>query len=403
MTSNAVRKAAEMPQAWLGPIDGYLRWQTRRGRSLSTLVHLRRWLYEYADTIGQPSPDTVTVRDVTAWLAEVAMSVRSGPRALESAHGALRGFYRYAAHQGLVPADLAATVIPVPYQRPSDAPKVTPETAVSRHLDWLRIRNMRRWTIYNRQCALARAAHWAGGPILKLTEDELKRWQQSRSTELQPEPLRTEMSHLRAFYSWALDERLIRVDPMRRLPLPKVHRGLPRPISDDLLAQAITAATPETAAILALAAFAGLRAHEVAQLTWNDVVLGAEPHIRIEDGKGGVGRVVPLSGPLTEKIQALPERRGPVIRRMDGLPGPVGAHRISQRANDHLHELGIEASLHQCRHRFATVTYQSCRDIRAVQDLLGHASPVTTSRYAASSSTVARAAVEAAGMMGGQS
>ncbi len=274
------------------------------------------------------------------------------------------------------------------------------EPAVQRHLEHLRMRNLRDWTVYNRQRALARFSAWADGPILRLAEDDLKRWQLLRSTQLQPEPRRTELSHVRQFYRWALAERLIKTDPSLRIPLPKVARGLPRPIRDSDLLAAIDAADAETKAILGLAAFAGLRAYEIAGLDWSEVGLGdLSPHIRVVDGKGGHGRLVPLSTALAEILRILPYRRGPLIRRLDGRPGPNKAHRISSRANDYLHGIGVPETLHQCRHRFASTTYQSCRDIRAVQDLLGHASPTTTSRYAAVASGVAINAVEAAGAL----
>lgn len=284
----------------------------------------------------------------------------------------------------------------------SEAHLTPPEGVVSRYLEHLKVRNLRPATIYNRRCALARLRRWAHGPILYLEERQLRDWQAQRAAEIQPEPLRTEMSHVRQFYRWACRERYRDDDPTMRLELPRVARRLPRPIKDQALAAAMAAADLAMSAILALAAFAGLRACEIAQLDWSEVGLDERsPHVRIVDGKGGHGRIVPISTALSAALAALPARRGPVIPRLDGLAGQNKPHRISGRANDYLHSLGIVETLHQLRHRFASSTYQACRDIRAVQELLGHASPTTTAIYAAVASGVARAAVEAAGHMGG--
>lgn len=272
------------------------------------------------------------------------------------------------------------------------------EGIVGRYLDHLRVRNLRYWTIYNRQCALARLSRWAGGPVLYLTAAELARWQTQRAGEVQPEPLRTELSHARQFYRWCVREGYLATDPTARLDMPRVVRHLPRPIRDSVLAAAMAAADPPMLAILALAAFAGLRACEIAGLDWSEV--GGDPrnpNIRVVDGKGGHSRLVPLSGPLAAVLDALPSRRGPVVTRLDGNAGPNQAHTISHRANDYLHAMDIPDTLHTLRHRFATTAYQACKDIRAVQELLGHASPRTTAVYAAASSDVARSAVDAAG------
>ncbi|WP_375490206.1 tyrosine-type recombinase/integrase [uncultured Jatrophihabitans sp.] len=277
----------------------------------------------------------------------------------------------------------------------TDAPT---EGVVSKYLDTLNMRGLRRWTVYNRRCALTRLARWSGGPILYLTESDLVRWQKQRAAEIQPEPMRTEMSHHRQFYRWATREGYRRDDPTLRIELPRVARRVPRPIGDTRLAAAMAAADPSTAAILALAAFAGLRACEIAGLDWSEVgIVDRHPLLRVVEGKGGHGRVVPVSVALTTALAALPHRRGPVIQRLDGRAGPCAAHRISSRANEYLHQMGVTETLHQCRHRFATSAYQACQDIRAVQDMLGHASPTTTAIYAASASAVARSAVEAAG------
>lgn len=276
------------------------------------------------------------------------------------------------------------------------------ELAVSRYLETLTLRRLRYWTIYNRQRALARLAKWAGGPILDLTEADLLRWQRQRLDEIQPEPLRTEMSHQRQFFRWCVREELIARDPTLRIDLPRVGRRVPRPIRDKLLIDAMAEADIWMCAILALAAFAGLRACEIAPLDWSEVNIDdTNPILYVTEGKGGHGRKVPVSSALANVLSQLPHRRGPVIRRLDGKPGRNKSHRISSRANDYLHAMGIVETLHQCRHRFATSTYQHCQDIRAVQEMLGHASPATTAIYAASASAVARSAVEAAGHLDG--
>jgi integrase/recombinase XerC len=80
---------------------------------------------------------------------------------------------------------------------------------------------------------------------------------------------------------------------------------------------------------------------------------------------------------------------------MDGRPGPNTPGLISHLANEHLHECGVAASLHQLRHRFATQAYQASRDLRAVQSMMGHTRPETTAGYAAFDQPAAAAAVEA--------
>lgn len=272
------------------------------------------------------------------------------------------------------------------------------EGITGRYLDHLRVRNLRPWTIYNRQRALARLAAWAGGPVLYLTEADIERWQLQRSSEIQPEPRRTELSNVRQFYRWCTREGLLAVDPTARIDMPKVARRMPRPIGDVKLADAIAQADPSMCAILALAAFAGLRACEIARLDWAEVgIVDEHKQLRVVDGKGGHGRIVPISSALASILAKLGHRRGPVIVRLDGRAGQALPHRISQRANDYLHEMDIVETLHQCRHRFATSAYRACHDIRAVQELLGHASPNTTAIYAAAASEVAISAVESAG------
>lgn len=274
------------------------------------------------------------------------------------------------------------------------------EGIVFKYVDHMRVKNLRPSTIYDRHRALARLNEWADGrPLLYLSETELKAWQTERARQIEPESLRTDTSHVRQFYRWAQREQFRTDDPTLRLIMPRVYRRLPRPIADRLLFAAMDQADPQTKAILALASFAGLRACEIAPLDWSEVDLSHERQIRVEEGKGGKGRRVPVSGALGDILGQLTEHRGPVIPRLNGDAGPNPPHRISTRANRYLHKMGITETLHQCRHRFATATYRACQDIRAVQELLGHSSPTTTAIYAASSAAVAVDAVERAGIL----
>ena len=85
---------------------------------------------------------------------------------------------------------------------------------------------------------------------------------------------------------------------------------------------------------------------------------------------------------------------GWVFRRRDGGHGPNAPWTVSHLANQHLADCGADATLHQLRHRFGSSLYKETRDLRLVQDLLGHRSPETTAGYAAWDQRGAAAAVE---------
>jgi len=273
---------------------------------------------------------------------------------------------------------------------------------VRRHLDSLHLRGLRQQSIYNRSRALERLSKHLGGPILYATADDLHGWQADRAKVLSAASRAAELSNVREFYRWAIRDGFRDEDPTTRLHMPRVPRRMPRPLADKALAGALANARPDIAAILGLGAFAGLRACEIAWLDWSEVSLDEDPPmLRVADGKGGHGRMVPVSPALSELLDRLPTRRGSVISRPDGAAGGCLPHNISSRANNYLHSIGVADTLHQTRHRFATAAYRACQDLRAVQVLLGHASPVTTSLYAAHSTTATVDAVLKAGLVDG--
>lgn len=269
--------------------------------------------------------------------------------------------------------------------------EVEVEPLIYRHLAWMRLSNKRRTTIYARERTLIRLSVWAQGPILYLNAGQLSQWQADLAAghngrkPLSSASVRVLTAHVREFYRWACREQLITDDPTTRLVTPASVRGLPHPMSDELLDRAMESAEPRIAAVLALARYSGLRACEIARLDWDDLALNErQPSLTVREGKGGHSRRVTVPDELRDVLLTLPHRQGAVIRRQDGAEGYNTAPRVSQIAARHLHECGAgpKETLHSLRHYFASAAYRADQDLRAIQEELGHRSVATTQIYA---------------------
>lgn len=153
----------------------------------------------------------------------------------------------------------------------------------------------------------------------------------------------------------------------------RVRRGLPRPVSEAALADILARVTEPLLTRIELAAFAGLRCAEIA---WLDREFVDEREIRVL-GKGSKWRTVPTHPVIWRRVEAMPA--GPVAGNLDGSRPTAG--QVSRDAARRLHKMGFGCSMHQFRHRFATQAYEACKDIRVVQELLGHGDLNTTLRY----------------------
>ena len=267
--------------------------------------------------------------------------------------------------------------------------------AVTRHLDWMRQRGLSPTTINRRRLLLARLHRETGLTPLTLPAVILAEWRAELTVA--DASAANYVSHLRAFYAWAYASGLRADDPAAQLPVPTIGRRLPHPIGEDDLTRALASAPDRIRLWLVLAGWCGLRAKEIALLRVEDIHLTAgRPYLKVtrRAGKGGRERIVPLSPFVIGEIKAarLP-LRGWAFARHDGQPGPNQPHTISKLCNNHLHALGITATLHWGRHRCGTMAYQGTHDLRAVQELLGHASPTTTAGYAEISGDATIAAV----------
>jgi integrase/recombinase XerC len=268
--------------------------------------------------------------------------------------------------------------------------------AVLAHLDWMRQRGLSPAYISGRRRLLTTLTGAFRRPLLSATERDLARWRASLTQS--PATVLHLVSHAREFYAWAVTAKLIPFSPAASLPLPRVPRGIPRPIAEQDAMAALDTAPERIRPWLILAGWCGLRAQEIARLRREDIYDRSRPPVLVVSAyaaKGGKERVIPLSTFVLAELEraGLPVR-GWVFGRLDGRSGPNAPWVVSQLANGHLHACGLTDTLHSWRHRFATVTYQQTKDLQLVGGLLGHSNLATTAIYADWDRTQAVTAVE---------
>lgn len=251
-------------------------------------------------------------------------------------------------------------------------------TAHLNHLAWL---NRRPSSIQQRGYFLAKLVRHTGPDILTLDRDDLARFvaRPGRGAEARA----AEVSHLRAFYRWAILEELVSTDPTVGLHRPRLPRRLPRPMPDADVARAFAGAPERVVPWLYLAAYAGLRACEIAPLRGDDID-HSRGVIRIREQKGGSEGAVPLAPILCPILEVLPAFGWLFPHRGRGPAGPITPNQLQGVANRALRGLGIGHTLHTLRHWFATNVYrQSAQDIRLTQELMRHRSLAATAIYTA--------------------
>jgi integrase/recombinase XerC len=191
---------------------------------------------------------------------------------------------------------------------------------------------------------------------------------------------------LGAFYKWAVKRRVIVDNPMIDVDPIKVPKGLPHPIDPALIPDLVRYAPDrETELAVALAAYAGLRCFEVANLRRDDISLHAAPPVLIvRNGKGGKDRVVPIHPALAVVLRGLPA----------GKVCPHEVDTIGRKVARYLRDAGLDATMHHLRHTFGTEAGRASNgNVLVVRELLGHESPETSLRYTALSPKLAAATV----------
>lgn len=202
------------------------------------------------------------------------------------------------------------------------------------------------------------------------------------------------LSAVKGFIRWLADREGFDATHVLAARAPKYPRSLPRPLTEegarDVIGRAETQAeepwiAARDAAVLTLLYGCGLRISEALGLTGADLPLGATLRIT---GKGGRERIVPVlpaaASAVAEYLRLCPHRAeaGKAIFRgaRGGALNPRLVALAMQRARMSL-GLPATATPHALRHSFATHLLAAGGDLRAIQELLGHASLATTQIY----------------------
>lgn len=209
--------------------------------------------------------------------------------------------------------------------------------------------------------------------------------------EWSQETRRGHRSGLRVFYGWAAEVGRLEDDPTKKMPSIKGVDALPRPAQENDYQNALLNAEPRERLMLRLSAELGLRRTEVSQVHAKDILRTTTGYALLVHGKGRKQRLLPLTKSMYIELKgAGPAWIFPSGSRTGHVsPGWVG--KLVSRA------LPEGVSMHQLRHRFATIAYEQTQDLMAVQQALGHSSPTTTQRYVALSERSARNLMELVG------
>ncbi|MCD2511147.1 tyrosine recombinase XerC [Comamonas endophytica] len=253
-------------------------------------------------------------------------------------------------------------------------------------------------------------AQSAGIGLLALQAPHIRRFvAQMHSAGRSPRGIALILSGWRGFFDWAAKQALVPLNPVDGVRAPRAPKPLPKALAVEDALQLVNHKDEEAdpwiesrdAAMAELLYGSGLRVAELVGLDiapgpdterlargWIDLAAG-EAHVL---GKGSKRRIVPVGSAALRALQAWLELRPQAFAQAQTVEpalfiGRRGARLTTQsvwlRLRERARQAGLTSSVHPhvLRHSFASHLLQSSGDLRAVQELLGHASISTTQIY----------------------
>lgn len=243
------------------------------------------------------------------------------------------------------------------------------------------------------------AVHLGGsagrGALANVTLSDMRAWMaHERGRGVGARSLARALSAVKSFYRWLSEKDEFDATAVLSTRSPKFTKKLPRPLAPDAAKAVIETAGLQSKhgwvgardiAIVTLLYGCGLRISEALSLTCADTPLPEALRIK---GKGGKERVVPVLPAARDAVETYrrlcphPETpETPLFRGVRG--GALGPRPVQKMIEQVRLQLGLPATAtpHAMRHSFATHLLAAGGDLRAIQELLGHASLSTTQAY----------------------
>jgi integrase/recombinase XerC len=234
-------------------------------------------------------------------------------------------------------------------------------------------------------------------PIARVSVRDMRAWMaHERGRGVGARSLARSLSAVKSFYKWLAEREGFEPTAVLSTRSPKFQRKLPRPLEETAAAQMIETVAFQSkepwiaardVAVVTLLYGCGLRISEALGLTGTDVPL---PEVLRITGKGGKERIVPVIDAARNAVDAYldlcpypVEPDTPIFRAVRS--GPLSPRVIQKVMEQARLQLGLPATAtpHAMRHSFATHLLAAGGDLRAIQELLGHASLSTTQAYTA--------------------
>jgi integrase/recombinase XerD len=229
--------------------------------------------------------------------------------------------------------------------------------------------------------------------------DDVSAWiSHLRETGLAPRTVERRVAAVKSFHRFLVREGLTVNHPTASLPLPRIPSRLPDVVSIDDMARLLSQPFPDgpvgyrDRALLEVLYGCGVRVSELTGLELRDVDL-AEGLLRVF-GKGSKERVVPVAGAAADALADYLAHGRPYLRTKSGASrqDPDAAFlnvrggrltRVSVHALVRAYggRVGLDLHPHTLRHSFATHMLEGGADLRALQEMLGHADISTTQIY----------------------
>jgi integrase/recombinase XerC len=211
---------------------------------------------------------------------------------------------------------------------------------------------------------------------------------------LKSRSIQRELSSIRSFYHFLIRQRAMESNPAKDVSAPKSEHRLPKTCDAEQIGQLLHHRDDDDDLLLRdLAMFefiysSGLRLAELVSIDLTDIDLGQQQ--LIVTGKGNKTRYLPIGSKAIEAIRRWLKVRGSFYRGEDpqalflSKQGKrISPRNVQSRLNQLVKRQSLDQQLspHTLRHSFATHMLESSGDLRAVQELLGHANINTTQIY----------------------